>query len=283
MPDDQLSLAIGRRGQNVRLASQLTGWDIDILTEAEESERRQRGIPQPLADVHRRARRRRRDRASAGDRRLHLGRGSGLRRRSRSWPAIEGFDEEIAEELQRSARRPISSSRDEKLTEKRRASSASSDELAAIEGLTPGDAGHARRGRRQDAATISPISPTDELIDEMDGVLKAHGMSSSDDAERASSWRRAPIGSPTRRRPEGGRRQACARTRHGAEPGRSKPRRSPQPTRWATSPSEAAASARCIATRARCGRRRSWSASSSGRTATSCPIWPAGCRGAVCG
>ncbi len=41
VPDDQLSLAIGRRGQNVRLASQLTSWDIDILTEAEESERRQ--------------------------------------------------------------------------------------------------------------------------------------------------------------------------------------------------------------------------------------------------
>lgn len=41
VPDEQLSLAIGRRGQNVRLASQLTGWDIDIVTEAEESERRQ--------------------------------------------------------------------------------------------------------------------------------------------------------------------------------------------------------------------------------------------------
>lgn len=42
VPDDQLSLAIGRRGQNVRLASMLTGWDIDILTEAEETERRTR-------------------------------------------------------------------------------------------------------------------------------------------------------------------------------------------------------------------------------------------------
>jgi N utilization substance protein A len=42
VPESQLSLAIGRRGQNVRLASQLTGWDIDILTEAEESERRQK-------------------------------------------------------------------------------------------------------------------------------------------------------------------------------------------------------------------------------------------------
>jgi len=41
VPDEQLSLAIGRRGQNVRLASQLTGLDIDILTETEESQRRQ--------------------------------------------------------------------------------------------------------------------------------------------------------------------------------------------------------------------------------------------------
>ena len=40
VPDDQLSLAIGRRGQNVRLASQLTGWAIDIMTEQEESDRR---------------------------------------------------------------------------------------------------------------------------------------------------------------------------------------------------------------------------------------------------
>jgi transcription termination/antitermination protein NusA len=46
VPDDQLSLAIGRRGQNVRLASQLTGFDIDILTEAEESERRQKEFVQ---------------------------------------------------------------------------------------------------------------------------------------------------------------------------------------------------------------------------------------------
>ncbi len=42
VPDEQLSLAIGRRGQNVRLASQLSGWAIDIMTEEQESERRQR-------------------------------------------------------------------------------------------------------------------------------------------------------------------------------------------------------------------------------------------------
>jgi len=50
VPDDQLSLAIGRRGQNVRLASQLTGWDIDILTEAEESERRQKEFAERTKD-----------------------------------------------------------------------------------------------------------------------------------------------------------------------------------------------------------------------------------------
>ncbi len=79
VPDDQLSLAIGRRGQNVRLASQLTGWDIDILTEAEESERRQEEFRSRSQDVHRCARRRRCHRPSAGHRGLHLGRGSGLR------------------------------------------------------------------------------------------------------------------------------------------------------------------------------------------------------------
>ena len=54
VPDDQLSLAIGRRGQNVRLASQLTGWDIDILTEDEESERRQKEFAERTPALHRR-------------------------------------------------------------------------------------------------------------------------------------------------------------------------------------------------------------------------------------
>ncbi len=49
VPDDQLSLAIGRRGQNVRLASQLTGWSIDIITEADESERRQKEFAERTA------------------------------------------------------------------------------------------------------------------------------------------------------------------------------------------------------------------------------------------
>jgi N utilization substance protein A len=49
VPDEQLSLAIGRRGQNVRLASQLTGWQIDIMTETQESERRQREFAERTA------------------------------------------------------------------------------------------------------------------------------------------------------------------------------------------------------------------------------------------
>jgi len=49
VPDEQLSLAIGRLGQNVRLASQLTGWQIDIITEAQDSERRQREFAERTA------------------------------------------------------------------------------------------------------------------------------------------------------------------------------------------------------------------------------------------
>src|SRR6266403_6057831 len=55
VPDQQLSLAIGRRGQNVRLASQLTGWDIDIVTEREEAEldekRKQLGVEDALKEI----------------------------------------------------------------------------------------------------------------------------------------------------------------------------------------------------------------------------------------
>ena len=49
VPDEQLSLAIGRRGQNVRLASQLTEWQIDIITESQDSERRQREFAERTA------------------------------------------------------------------------------------------------------------------------------------------------------------------------------------------------------------------------------------------
>ena len=70
VPESQLSLAIGRRGQNVRLASQLTGWDIDILTEQEESERRQKEFSERSKLLHGGARRRRGHRPAARDGRL---------------------------------------------------------------------------------------------------------------------------------------------------------------------------------------------------------------------
>ena len=97
VPDQQLSLAIGRRGQNVRLASQLTGWDIDILTEQEESERRQAEFEKRTKRVHGSAQRRRGGRPVARVRRLHLGRGARLRRARRNSPSIEGFDEDTAQ------------------------------------------------------------------------------------------------------------------------------------------------------------------------------------------
>ena len=83
VPDtnNQLSLAIGRRGQNVRLASQLTGWDIDILTEQEESERRQPDFENSTRVFMGSAQRRRSGRPIAGVGRFHLGGGTGDGRR----------------------------------------------------------------------------------------------------------------------------------------------------------------------------------------------------------
>jgi len=134
VPDDQLSLAIGRRGQNVRLASQLTRWDIDILTEAEESERRQEefkrrtGLFVDALDV---------DNVIAG---LLVAEGFGTIEELAYVPPeeladIEGFDESVADELIRRAQ-VFLVSRDEGLTEKRRELGVS-DEVAAFEALTP--------------------------------------------------------------------------------------------------------------------------------------------------
>ncbi len=134
VPDDQLSLAIGRRGQNVRLASQLTRWDIDILTEAEESERRQEefrrrtGLFVEALDV---------DDVIAG---LLVTEGFNTIEELAFTPLdeladIEGFDESVAEELIRRAEAHLLK-RDTELTEKRQELGVS-DEIAAIDTLTP--------------------------------------------------------------------------------------------------------------------------------------------------
>ena len=103
VPDEQLSLAIGRRGQNVRLASQLTGWQIDIITESQDSERRQREFAERTAlfqealDV---------DEVIA---QLLITEGFATVEdiayvEEEEMASIEGFDEETAQELQARAR-----------------------------------------------------------------------------------------------------------------------------------------------------------------------------------
>jgi transcription termination/antitermination protein NusA len=134
VPDEQLSLAIGRRGQNVRLASQLTGWDIDILTEAEESERRQeefRTRSKMFIDA-----------LDVDDVIAHLLVTEGFTSVEEvafvpvsELGGIEGFDEDVATELQQRARTFLDA-QNAKL-EARRKELGVSDEIAALTGVTP--------------------------------------------------------------------------------------------------------------------------------------------------
>ncbi|MCH7929047.1 MAG: transcription termination/antitermination protein NusA [Proteobacteria bacterium] len=134
VPDDQLSLAIGRRGQNVRLASQLTGWDIDILTEDEESDRRIeefRSRSQAFIDA-----------LDVEDVIAHLLVAEGFSSveevayvPSDELAEIEGFDGDLATELRGRALNFLAE-RDRQLTEQFKALGVS-DELAEVAGLTP--------------------------------------------------------------------------------------------------------------------------------------------------
>ena len=133
VPDDQLSLAIGRRGQNVRLASQLTGWDIDILTEAEESERRQKefnersntfmealDVDEVIAQLL----------ASEGFTSVE----EVAYVEAHEVAAIEGFDETTAEEIQTRAVEYLE--RRENELDKKRQELGVEDELIEVPGLT---------------------------------------------------------------------------------------------------------------------------------------------------
>jgi N utilization substance protein A len=134
VPDDQLSLAIGRRGQNVRLASQLTGWDIDIMTENEESERRSEEFKtksQLFIDA-----------LDVDDVIAHLLVAEGFSSveeiafaEIHELAEIEGFDEDVAEELRDRARTFLDQQNSE-MTERRQALGVS-EEIAGIEGFTP--------------------------------------------------------------------------------------------------------------------------------------------------
>ncbi len=134
VPDDQLSLAIGRRGQNVRLASQLTGWDIDILTEAEESERRQQEFMERSRLFV--------EALDVDDVIAHLLVAEGFSSVEDvafvpidDLVEIEGFSDDLAKELQARARNYLEE-QNERLAARRRELGVS-DEVAAIEGLTP--------------------------------------------------------------------------------------------------------------------------------------------------
>ena len=133
VPDEQLSLAIGRRGQNVRLASQLTGWDIDIMTEAEESERRQREFQ---------------ERTQLFVEGLNVDEVVGQLLASEGFESmeevayveldeiasIEGFDEETAEEIQARARENLEEI--ERRNDERRRELGVDDDLRQVPGIT---------------------------------------------------------------------------------------------------------------------------------------------------
>ncbi|CAM5203077.1 transcription elongation factor NusA [Bosea thiooxidans] len=133
VPDEQLSLAIGRRGQNVRLASQLTGWDIDILTEQEESERRQKEFLQ-RTDLFMNA-------LNVDETVGQLLASEGFRNVEEvayvdlsELASIEGFDEDTASEIQSRAQEHLAAVEAE-LDEKRRALGVE-DDLREVEGIT---------------------------------------------------------------------------------------------------------------------------------------------------
>jgi N utilization substance protein A len=133
VPDDQLSLAIGRRGQNVRLASQLTGWDIDILTEAEESERRQKEFADRTSQFM--------DALDVDETVAQLLASEGFRTveeiayvELRELASIEGFDEETAAEIQARAQNHLAAIEAE-LDDRRKALGVA-DDLKEVEGLT---------------------------------------------------------------------------------------------------------------------------------------------------
>ena len=136
VPDDQLSLAIGRRGQNVRLASQLTDWSIDILTEAEESERRTEEFASRSKMFV--------DALDVDDVIAHLLVTEGFSSVEEvgfvpleDLTDIEGFDENVAAELQQRAR-VFLEEQDERNSVRRRELGVD-DAVAAIEGLTTGN------------------------------------------------------------------------------------------------------------------------------------------------
>ena len=190
VPDDQLSLAIGRRGQNVRLASQLTGSQIDIMTEADASEKRQRefverstmfqeelDVDETLAQLL----------VAEGFSELEEVAYVGIDELA----SIEGFDDELAQELQSRALEGLE--RREEASRAERRALGVEDDLAEIPHLTEamlvvlGKAGIKTLDDLADLATDELIAkkrtdnrrgpPRSERAEDKGGVLGEYGLS----------------------------------------------------------------------------------------------------------
>jgi N utilization substance protein A len=202
--EDQLSLAIGRRGQNVRLASQLTGWQIDILTEAEESERRQEQF---------------RKRTELFMNTLDVDETLAQLLASENFSAVEdlayvvpeelaeiqGIGEETAQELQRRAQDYLD--RQNAVFDEKRREFGVEDAVLEIEGVTPAIAAALGEGGVKTVEDLAGCA-TDDLLGWTEtvngerkrtaGILESFGMSADDAnaiimvARVAAGWIEAP-------------------------------------------------------------------------------------------
>ncbi|MBL8781759.1 MAG: transcription termination/antitermination protein NusA [Alphaproteobacteria bacterium] len=202
--EDQLSLAIGRRGQNVRLASQLTGWQIDILTEAEESERRQEQF---------------RKRTELFMNTLDVDETLAQLLAAENFSAVEdlayvvleelaeiqGIGEETAQELQRRAQDYLD--RQNAVFDEKRREFGVEDAVLEIEGVTPAIAAALGEGGVKTVEDLAGCA-TDDLLGwtetvngerkRMAGILESFGMTPDDAnaiimaARVAAGWIEAP-------------------------------------------------------------------------------------------
>lgn len=190
VPDEQLSLAIGRRGQNVRLASMLTGWNIDIMTEEQESEKRQREFNE-RSELFMEA-------MDVDDMIAQLLVTEGFSMVEQiayvaieDLATIEGFDEDVATALSERANAYLEEQN--LLLQEKRLQLGVKDELAEFTGFTNKQLiklGEEQIRSVEDFAGLA----ADELVDPNDGILRGDDLSAHDamrlvmNARVAAGW-----------------------------------------------------------------------------------------------
>ena len=313
VPESQLSLAIGRRGQNVRLASQLTGWDIDILTEQEESERRQKefaersqlfmealDVDEVIAQLL----------ATEGfetvEEVAYVDAGEIAH--------IEGFDEDTAKEIQTRARDFLE--RQEAERDAKRKELGVSDDLAKIPGVntamlvafgengiktvedlagaeTDDLIGWTERKKEKDAEPVRHKGVLDgfeisrkDVEDMIMAARIAAGWVTQEDLDKMRAEQAAAAAAAEAAKAARGGRAGRAPRSERSWPGADSTGGMGARTRAATRDARTRrTTARCVCapSRARRSRLRSSSASLPGPTARSCRTWRGACRGAACG